>query len=335
MPQSPTNISSSILERAKGINDAYGQLKLPDGAVPFSINMFAAGDVWNRRAGRDFSFYKNGMVLDMFQFDFGDGDIREIGTIGSRTYDFDTAIPSPDTISGLKLWLKPETLTSYIDGQAVSSWTDSSGSGNTALQADTSKQPFLRMNAFNGRSVVRFDGTKAIPFYLQIADNAGLDFTRITAFAAIIDNGTGANGQRTIFCKNPSVSSGSPAYVLWRETGGGNVNKMDLNLTIGGVNSDHFSTSTLTTGTAAVVDAYYDGTNVYHDRNGSADGSSAQAGNIDATTGSLQIGGFTAAFSDSGLFDGDIAEILLYNVALSATDRANVQAYLMDKYFSV
>lgn len=68
---------------------------------------------------------------------------------------------SPTSVAAMKLWLPPSSLDLTVaDGAPVAGITDQSigGLGATLAQATGSKQPLLKKNIINGRSVLRFDG---------------------------------------------------------------------------------------------------------------------------------------------------------------------------------
>lgn len=69
-------------------------------------------------------------------------------------------VTAPDAVTGLLAWFQPSTL--GANGTAVSSWTDSSGNGNHAVQATAGKQPTVETGVMNGYSGVVFDGTTDI-----------------------------------------------------------------------------------------------------------------------------------------------------------------------------
>lgn len=64
----------------------------------------------------------------------------------------------PDAVDTLEGWWKASAL-SLSDNDAVSSWVDSSGNGNTAAQATGANQPTYKTNIVNSQPVVRFDST--------------------------------------------------------------------------------------------------------------------------------------------------------------------------------
>src|SRR5262245_1607697 len=57
-------------------------------------------------------------------------------------------------------WNAARLLTGFSDGQAVATFTDQSGNGNSPTQATGSKQPLFKTgaNGINGRAVLRYDG---------------------------------------------------------------------------------------------------------------------------------------------------------------------------------
>src|SRR5262245_37146172 len=57
---------------------------------------------------------------------------------------------TPDQITGLVGWWKADSL-ALSDGAAVTSWSDSSGTGNTATQATGGVQPIYKTNILNGK----------------------------------------------------------------------------------------------------------------------------------------------------------------------------------------
>ena len=77
---------------------------------------------------------------------------------------------NPMSVSGLRLWLKADSI-SQSNGTSVSSWTDSSGTGNT-ITAGTAPTFLSSANTINGRPVVRF--AAASSHYLSRASPTGL-----------------------------------------------------------------------------------------------------------------------------------------------------------------
>ncbi len=83
---------------------------------------------------------------------------RADGTYGWQLPRLGPASASPDTISGLQLWLRPEALSSLSDGAAIATWADASGNSRDVTQATGSNRPLYRASALNGLGVADFDG---------------------------------------------------------------------------------------------------------------------------------------------------------------------------------
>jgi hypothetical protein len=64
-------------------------------------------------------------------------------------------------------------------------------------------------------------------------------------------------------------------------------------------------------------------------QNGTQSGNTASAG-LNTPTGATYIGGVNS--NASNLFSGDIAEVLIYNRALSTSERQQVEQYLLNQY---
>src|SRR5215471_2103927 len=65
---------------------------------------------------------------------------------------------SPASVTGLKLWVRAESLVSLANNAAIATWKDESGKGNDLVQATGSKRPLYLTNV-EGLPAVSFDGT--------------------------------------------------------------------------------------------------------------------------------------------------------------------------------
>lgn len=109
----PTQDQPDVFQGAMGINDAVSVLKLKEKFVPFAVNLHAQGDVWDRRAGRDFYLLQTGMVLGLSTVRFEDGQAFNIAQIGSYLYNLSTTF-SYLVASGVKLYIQSAD-TNYWD----------------------------------------------------------------------------------------------------------------------------------------------------------------------------------------------------------------------------
>lgn len=65
---------------------------------------------------------------------------------------------TPASIPGLRIWQDAAQITGLNDGDAVSSWADSSGNGLALTQATGTKQPLYKTGIFGSQPAVLFDG---------------------------------------------------------------------------------------------------------------------------------------------------------------------------------
>ena len=227
----------------------------------------------------------------------------------------------PD-IAGLQLWLDADDSdTITLNGSTVSQWDDKSGNGYHVSQGTASNQPTYVTAVLNSKNIVRFDGVNDIISNSSAQPVAG-------------------SSSRTIFY----VFSCNSAV-------GGNVNNVDYalyfgtaNPALGGVialsqelgirvNSGYriFNQSN-EDGSHAIISAVQDGTNVSNYsmwKNGSALSATSTNSRELNTGAGIYIGAHAASVN---FHNGDIAEIIVYNSALSTSDRESVESYLSTKW---
>ncbi len=104
-------------------------------------------------------FEVTGLDLDVTYYyrvraenEYGVGDVSETGS--ART----TSTPAITT-SGLQLHLSAAALTHLSDGEPVTEWTDLSGYDHHAVQADPASRPVYRVEGMGGGPTVEFDGS--------------------------------------------------------------------------------------------------------------------------------------------------------------------------------
>lgn len=221
----------------------------------------------------------------------------------------------PTTISGLVLWLKADAITGLVNNDPVTTWEDSSTANNDATQATGAAKPVYKTNIVNGKPVLRFDAAR----YMDTPANSTLSQTDDTitifavarlgataGFSAIISCDTGDDGWKLHHDNGNSFfkfryGSQAPSFPA--------VNTTDFHIYAGVV--DATNTSPFMDGTAVTPVA--------------TDTTTAQ---IDTKA---RIGAYRSN-STSNLLNGDIAEILIYDSALSSTDREAIEGYLGWKY---
>lgn len=251
-----------------------------------------------------------------------DGEITKYLSAPALT--LKTALPprDPSEIASLALWLKADSL-SLADGDPVATWADQSGNGLDATEADSAKRPVYKASILNGQPVVRFDGSND---RLVIADGGALNFAGVAEYTMFVV-GIGNTSNRSI------ISRGSPTYGAWsiafkvappyppdfarRDGLGGGANATCPNGAPGqpflyGMRYDGSSLSGYDLGTAGTP-----------------------APTVIALPTESGVSTYLAVSSHDGSgspFDGDIAEVLIFDAALSTSDREAMERYLATKY---
>jgi hypothetical protein len=211
--------------------------------------------------------------------------------------------------SGLALWLKADTGV-VTNGTAVTQWKDQTVNGNIASQANTSDQPALVPNTLNGHAVVRFNGSSdylatssvvstSSPFTIFVVSTLG-------NAPGPIYNGNSAGSGYGLYCQN-TADYGALYGGRTNLTFGATVTSGEQLQEIENISSN--------------VTTFY--------QNGTQSGNTASSG-LNTPTGATYIGGVNS--NASNLFSGDIAEVLIYNRALSTSERQQVEQYLLTQY---
>jgi hypothetical protein len=237
---------------------------------------------------------------------------------------------SPTSLAGLTGWWDASDAATLFDatsgGSQVSAdgeiarWQDKSGNGRNWTQGDNSLRPVRKTSVKNGLDVVRFStsmmasssfsigdllaGTQHTVFAVAIAASAASDSANPYENAAIFqdDPAFGATG---IFAFRSSDSVGSYGYDETHKQSSAPYSIGDWAC---------FSSRYLST-----IVVYLNGVS------GTASENVEAFGFLDGV--SAQIGG-----GYGGSFDGDLAELITYDVALSSGDREAVETYLMSKW---
>lgn len=231
---------------------------------------------------------------------------------------------SPTDLTGLSLWLKADAGVT-LSGANVTGWADQSGNGNNA-SANSGQEPTFISSFSNSKPAIEFDGQGQV---VQIADANSLDFLNMSSFVVLkyIGQGTGNN---IVYIKN--ADSGSPADpAMYGLIGANGDNLVSFSVNVGGW-ADYETSISIANSVPKILSMTYDGTdqNVYS--NGAFSNIFNIGGNIATSTGLLQIGGYNQSFNAAEYFYGQIAEVIMYNRAVTGTERQQVEAYLNTKY---
>jgi len=235
------------------------------------------------------------------------------------------------TIAGLQLWLDaadPTTLYDATTGGSlvaadggVARWEDKSGNARHATQEAESNRPSRKTAIQAGRDVMRFDGSND---FLEGVVTPGSGNTRSVfvvaksnlAFAELFQIGKANSGQVIVgFLVRAGQISGTYFF-------GGDVTAN--NLTIPSV-----SLPVSTTFLANIVQQSTTSISYYHNSvNYSVTGTLANF----SSPASGYFVGKARANVDLTFWSGDICEIIVYDSALSDTNRGLVESYLMSKW---
>ncbi len=219
-----------------------------------------------------------------------------------------TAIPT----TNLKLHLRSD-LAVTSSGSAVSNWGDVSGFDNDASQNTSANQPTLISNSMNGNPVIRFNGTNS-KLTLPTSATLGIQSNPYEMF--LVAKSSSSNVQFLF-------AGGATEQFEYHLNGVGarfipiTSTYLDLgtagNYTDG--NAHIFSARASTSGGAVRVDGI--------------DGGTSLANILSSNSGALQLG---VRSDGTYYFNGDIAEVIIYNTNLSTSDRSTVEHYLANRY---
>ncbi|EDX87629.1 PKD domain protein [Synechococcus sp. PCC 7335] len=221
-------------------------------------------------------------------------------------------------VSGLVVHLDSAIGVTTDSSGVVTGWADQSGSGNDLIGFG---DPMLETNALNGHSVIKLDGSQdKLARVLSLNDlpegNAERSLFLVTKY-----NGNGIGGatygdnRRNRAFGAVTDSDGTLMVQGW-----GGMNDFDSNVT--------------GTGDGWLLqEVVYDGNTLNHYKNGSLIDTRIHTYATDVANGNgLVIGG---ELDGTPFVDMEVAALLIYDRALSETERQQVESYLQGKYFGV
>lgn len=227
---------------------------------------------------------------------------------GNGNYQLNITNTSSVPSAGIHLWLRSDAGTPTSG--PVSLWPDQSGYGRHARMDTASRQPSIATGTLKGRRLIQFGGSQSM--YLDAP-------AQPTAFTVFV---VGKNSKTTeSFSMILGPGGNWPNNQLRWENG-------SQALFVGTGNNFPIVTSTV------------GNTRVYHALSATYNGSSMSVyrdGNFVSSHGFTTSGPWTLASVGSWystyFMVGDLAEVLVYDRALSEGERASVNAYLRDRFF--
>jgi hypothetical protein len=211
--------------------------------------------------------------------------------------------------AGLHLWLRADAGVFAPGGIQVSQWLDQSGNGRNASMATPARRPQLVPGVLHGLPVIRFSGAQSMSL-----DTPATPQT-FTIFAV---------GKNTMPSESFSMILGpggsSPNNQLRWENG-------SQALFVGaGNNLPTITSSVGNTRVYHALSARYDGAAMTVYRDGNATSSHA------FTTTDVWTLASVGSWYSSYFLVGDLAEVIIYDRALSESEYASMSSYLRDKY---
>lgn len=287
------------------------------------------GDFLAAAATEGFTGEFNGVFIQWLQDRTGssatnlDGLKQEFAELAGA-HNWESTGGVPIILEGCQLWLDADDSSTIIESSdLVHRWNDKSGKGNDATQGTGLAQPATNATTQNSKNVLDFDGGDYLSVSSLASVMSGAD-KPVTLFH--VTRATDISVSQYIIIWGRDTSS-APLYGNRYESSSIEVIKRDDAATLksdsGGtpVNNVFNIISDSNTGTASTVNL--NGAEVI------------SAGDIDVGTTTLD--NFTVGASDrngsvSLNLTGSIAEIIIYDRALSAAEIASVQTYLSPKW---
>jgi len=223
---------------------------------------------------------------------------------------------SPTYINGLVLWLRSDLGISKDGVGLVSNWADQSGNGNDASQGANDKKPVWTANQINGYPSLVFDGADFLFTGLAMVQPA-------TIFIVAQANGT--LGQQYLFDGNDPADRWVIGYDLGVAPGAilsyaGDLGAFPQDLTYPDASSSYHVFESILNHAASTI---------------KWDGQPEVVGDAgDNVISGINLGADRNVPPADGLHGG-IAEFIIYNSALSATNREIVQTYLNKSRYAI
>ena len=237
-----------------------------------------------------------------------EGYLSKKWILGSST----PAFTSPTTISGCQLWLDGKDTASSGTGSTLTTWFDKSGlsrnaTANTAITVGNTLNGYRALTFTGGQWLtgsISITGATMTVFTVFYVDSNIGTFGRVAAFAVAGQNDYNNNGYFSLVRSGPNVGPYRNGVTAFSST------PYQLPL---------------------VHTTYFDGTNEYAYTNGGTVSSNAVSGNFSISGYAVGKNTFTG---DTGevTFYGSIGELIVYNTALTATERQKVEYYLAQKW---
>lgn len=235
----------------------------------------------------------------------------------------------PTDISGNILWLRGDIGITQTSGN-ISAWTDQSGNGNDATQATSLNQPTYTTN-INSQKTLTFDGANSfmnLPSFAILGAKTIVTVVRLAAtpsvFASVLTlkDTAGTLSEQTLFASSAGYQLVS--YVVdMTAFGETSVGYFPISPEIDSNPHSYLVTYNGITVAPGNFTAQFDSTDEAVVNSGAFARAPSDSASIGARVG---VGGNTF------YFQGDIAEIIVYNNVISSGDQIKLNTYLESRY---
>jgi hypothetical protein len=224
-----------------------------------------------------------------------------------------------------------ETQGYYTDGNSIDTLYDRSGNSNDLYQLSAGSQPTFRSDSLNSNAIIVFDGTAD---YLSTDTTGGGFLSSETTIFTVFRMDETAN-KKVLYSSylssadllnGDAYSKGSFFQFLEDET------NTFLWYTDASNTNDFINASSSYAGSWTTATAKIDSGDHLQRFNESADGTDASATNVFDNNDIFLIGTRRQNTAYERFFPGRIAEVIIYNSALTSEQITNVENYLQTKY---
>lgn len=234
----------------------------------------------------------------------------------------------PNAIAGLLAWWKSDAGITLVSG-AVDSWADQSGNSHTASAAASTNRPAYS-TVINGKTVLTFDGSSDYLTANALATHLNGNDTPFTVMFSAKPTTTSPATNMILFAPGQSTSVNYFHIVGYRTTGYIISQRRAVN---SGDQVIVDSSPTSYTTTMAVVSMVFTGTAVSIYINGTVvvNNVAMNVGSMASNFNRVGIGALVRSAVEN-YFSGDLGEVIVYNSAISTTDRSAVEFYLKSRW---
>lgn len=245
---------------------------------------------------------------------------------------------SPAKVAGVMAWLDGSDYgslqqsyggnNSTADGDPVGAWLDKSGNGRHLIQSSGTNKPTLKTNVINGKSVVRFDGVN------DYIDSTGFSSTPASVQIFIVTKSEANSAYRRPITWQSQHGTAWPLYAFPMYSGGVN---FDVRSTNGQELDGGVFRATTDISSFFGYELTYDATSkqgkIFKSANLLATSTNASHDTLAADNRFLRLGSAGLLSTPAGgYWDGDIAEIIIFDSIKTGSDLTSIRDYLTSKW---